>query len=301
MILRLKTFANLAGQRAAPRFGVNVKTVLLYCLICLLLTSCVVVGSKPDVGDPPFINPHLACASCHGSAKPKGAEANFPAAVDPSKFCLNCHNYRVNHHPINVVPVHQVDPAFPLYKGRITCLSCHEIHGGPGKFGTRRLLRGGPYEDRRAICVNCHSKQQYAEINPHQMRDAEGNHRTVDNHPVCLMCHVLEPNPDIDKANTVLFRADIGFLCWRCHPLMHSESLNRHFLKVPSEKVLANMSRPQIAQRYSLPLVPRDRLTCSTCHNPHQEGIISPGPAASGADSEHRLRDEEICEGCHNK
>ena len=78
---------------------------------------------------------------------------------------------------------------------------------------------------------------------------------------------------------------------------MHSADLRKHFLVVPSEKMSLYL---KAGGRYALPLVPRSRITCSTCHNPHQEGVIFPGPAAAGADSLHRLRDENICMGCHN-
>lgn len=30
------------------------------------------------------------------------------------------------------------------------------------------------------------------------------------------------------------------------------------------------------------PLLNRDRITCSTCHNPHQQGIIARVPASRG-------------------
>jgi hypothetical protein len=34
-----------------------------------------------------------------------------------------------------------------------------------------------------------------------------------------------------------------------------------------------------------LPIVPRERITCSTCHNPHQTGVIQREAAAKGADT----------------
>jgi cytochrome c peroxidase len=59
------------------------------------------------------------------------------------------------------------------------------------------------------------------------------------------------------------------------------------------------MARPEVTASYALPLVPRDRITCSTCHNPHQEGVLMSGPAAAGTGAVHRLRSAAICEGCH--
>jgi predicted CXXCH cytochrome family protein len=271
------------------------RIAVLWCLLCLVLTSCTLTGVRGGTAD--TVDPHISCSSCHGTDRPKADEAGFAAGIDPSKFCLDCHNYRVNHHPVNFAPAHPVNAAFPLYRGKITCLTCHEIHGTPEKKGERRMLRGGPYPERRTICFTCHTHEQYDGINPHQMLEENGRHRTVNGRPVCLLCHELEPDPSIDQANTVLFRADVGFLCWRCHPPMHSADLRKHFLAVPSEKMSLYL---KTGGKYALPLVPRSRITCSTCHNPHQEGVIFPGPAAAGADSPHRLRDQNICMGCHN-
>jgi len=276
------------------------KTVLLLCLICLALASCSAATVRKQVPDALYPEAHATCSGCHEAAGAKVVEAASPAETGSSKFCLDCHKYRLNHHPVNFTPAEPVNQAFPLYQGQITCLTCHEIHGGPENKGTSGLLRGGPYPDRRKFCFECHSKERYAGINPHQMLDDHGKLRTVNRQRVCLLCHQLEPDPGIDEANTVLFRADVSFLCWRCHPPMHAETLNRHLFKVPSAAVLSSINRPEIAARYTLPLVPRGRITCSTCHNPHEVGIIAPGPAAAGADSLHRLRDDDICQGCHN-
>jgi predicted CXXCH cytochrome family protein len=275
--------------------------LFLATLLLLLTTSCARAPLNPSLMSPPYASPHVACGACHGTDKPKGASARFAAGRDPSRLCLACHKYAVNHHPTDFAPSRPVSAAYPLFQGRVTCLSCHEMHGGPEQKGTPRLLRGGPFQDRRKVCYDCHTKDQYAGLNPHLMLDEAGNQRTVNGKPVCLQCHEVEPDPSIDQANTVLFKADVGFLCWRCHPLMHSETMNRHFLKVPSQQVRANMERPEVTVGYALPLVPRGRITCSTCHNPHQEGVLMSGPAAAGSSAVHRLRSETICQGCHNR
>jgi predicted CXXCH cytochrome family protein len=269
-----------------------------------VLASCslqdIIVRQQTVVVKRMYKDPHTDCAHCHVVPQPKGAEALFPPYVDPSKLCLDCHTYAANHHPVNVVPVTPVKPVFPLYNGEITCLTCHEIHGGPQHQLTPRLLRGEASDDRREICFDCHTREQYADLDPHIMKDDSGNRRVVNGKPVCLSCHELEPDPSLAKANTVLFKADIAFLCWRCHPSMkHGEFFEKHFLVTPSNEMRVYMNRPEVQDKYTLPLVPRGRITCSTCHNPHQEGIISFDPAAAGADSLHRLRDGYICAGCH--
>jgi hypothetical protein len=96
----------------------------------------------------------------------------------------------------------------------------------------------------------------------------------------------------------VRFRADVGFLCWRCHPPMPGEFFTQHFLVKPS-KSRQNMQEAEERLLVILPLVPRDRITCSTCHNPHQKGVIQHEAAAKGADARSKLRLPSICSACH--
>ena len=220
--------------------------------------------------------------------------------ADPSASCLNCHDYKENHHPVDFVPADASRFPFPLFAGKVRCLTCHEIHGGPGNKGTPKLLRGGPYtEDRRVICFQCHSSERYAAINPHLMLDEKNNYRAVNGKPVCLLCHSQMPDPEIDYTENVRFRADVGFLCWRCHPPMPDPFFSTHFLRKPSAATLEAMHQSEERDMVILPMVPRERITCSTCHNPHQQGVIQHEAAAKGADRKSRLRLPSLCVACH--
>jgi hypothetical protein len=75
-----------------------------------------------------------------------------------------------------------------------------------------------------------------------------------------------------------------------------------HFMVKPKKRTLDYMRRVQAEDRVSFPLLNRDRITCSTSHNPHQKGVIVDGPAKAGEDAPHRLRMPEgaVCAGCHN-
>jgi len=162
-------------------------------------------------------------------------------------------------------------------------------------------LRGGPYTERREICFKCHSEEEYAEIDPHIMLDSEGKVVFVNGKSVCLMCHAVQPNPVIDRAKDVKFRADIAFICWRCHAPMVNAILMDHFRLKPPGAMLSYMREKQEELGVTIPLVPRERITCSTCHNPHQEGVIVFKPSAKGADSPSRLRlpSPSLCTVCH--
>lgn len=221
-----------------------------------------------------------------------GSDADSPSA------CLRCHDYAENHHPTDFIPADSSNFPFPLYGGRVTCLTCHtEDHMGSGRF----MLRGGPYANRREICFRCHHEDQYTDIYPHIMLDSDGKMMEVNGKPLCLVCHAKMPNPRVDRTKDVVFRADVAFLCWRCHSLMAKAVLNRHVLLKPSEQMLRYMEQGEQKMKVTIPLVPRARITCSTCHNPHQKGVIIYEPSAKGADAPDRLRlqEPELCIICH--
>jgi len=251
----------------------------------LVIVSCTTSGTPREHDQTAFVEPPLT---------------SFEAGGDLSSKCLDCHQYRDNHHPIDVVPSDPEKMPFPLYDGKIKCLTCHhEDHVG----GSANLLRGGPYADRREICFRCHSEDKYADIDPHAMLDDSGKILDVNGKPVCLICHAVKPEPAKDRTGDVRFRADIAFLCWRCHaPMANTLFFTQHFLKKPSPSTLKFMGKKEQEMKVSIPLVPRERITCSTCHNPHQKGVILYGPSAKGADERSRLRvpSPAICLVCHD-
>jgi predicted CXXCH cytochrome family protein len=275
----------------------------------LLLLSCSMQkflakenpSQMPPAQSPPaYKKAHSVCVKCHTTGTPTPGGALFAAGVDPSASCLACHDYKENHHPVDYIPSDPSNPAFPVYEGKVTCLTCHQIHGGPDKEGTHNLLRGGPYQDRREICFRCHSGEKYAAINPHEMLDNSNKVRLINGKPICLLCHSKMPDTAADSTEDVRFRADIGFLCWRCHPPMKVDLFfNTHFLVKPSAKTLSNMHQSEERLLVILPIVPRERITCSTCHNPHQTGVIQREAAAKGADTKGRLRLSSMCFACH--
>lgn len=239
-------------------------------------------------------------ASCYAELQrePHQAAVGEPSVL--SSKCLDCHLYRENHHPVDIAPPDPADFPFPLYDGKIMCLTCHvEDHMGGGA----KLLRGGPYIDRREICSKCHSQEKFLEIDPHIMLDNDGKVLDVDGKPVCLLCHAIKPDPEKDRTGDVRFKADIAFLCWRCHPPMAPpQFFSEHFLVKPSPSMLRFIEKKEQEMLVTIPLVPRDRITCSTCHNPHQQGIILYRPSAEGADSPGKLRLQSpmLCFVCHD-
>ncbi|MGC2062210.1 MAG: cytochrome c3 family protein [Thermodesulfovibrionales bacterium] len=276
--------------------------ILIIVTISVLLASCSLnrfLGlERPEPAPNIYMNPHQVCSSCHEENDLKSGRTDF-ASVDFSSACPGCHDYKENHHPVDFRPADLSAFPFPLRNGKVTCLTCHEIHGGESNEGTFRLLRGGPYSDRRTICFKCHSRDQYSAVDPHKMLDEQGKIRMINGSSVCLICHAREPNPAVDWTSDVRFKADVGFLCWRCHPPMPGIFFTQHFLVKPTASTLQIMNEAEERLLLVLPIVPRGRITCSTCHNPHQEGVILHDGAAKGADATSKLRSPSLCFACH--
>jgi hypothetical protein len=254
---------------------------------------------------------HSACVTCHRSTDPASSGSSLPFAdnIDPSTICLDCHHYESDHHPVNVVPGKEYGKSsmqsFPLFDGQVRCLTCHQAHTDPGqnKLGEpSMLLRGGPYADLRELCFKCHYQESYAAINPHIMRTPDNAIRDVNGKPVCLLCHSEKPDPLGDPAD-VRFRADVAFLCWRCHASMMGTFMGKHFHVKPKRATRTMLQRTEQEREILLPLANDGMLTCSTCHNPHEQGVIVRTAANAGADSPRRLRmpKEAICSACHRQ
>jgi hypothetical protein len=66
-------------------------------------------------------------------------------------------------------------------------------------------------------------------------------------------------------------------------------------------KILRHIEHNEQKMEVTIPLIPRGQITCSTCHNPHQEGVILYEPSAKGADTQNRLRlrEPKLCIACH--
>ena len=277
---------------------------LILIVLCTVLSSCYAMTapqSKTSAGG----NRH-ACNFCHSHERPTITKAELTVDDDEiGTLCIKCHDYRNNHHPYDFTPTQSkyvnADMPLPLFSRKIQCLTCHDPHPNQDFSESPKLLRGGPYADRREICFKCHYKDAFAAITPHQMVDEKGAIMMIDDKPACLFCHTVMPDPKKDRTRDVRFRADVGFICWRCHPPMPGMFFTQHFLQKPKRKTMESIRKFEKDFQIIFPIAPRNRVTCSTCHNPHQAGVIVSPPAQKGAGAPMRLRlpPKDICQACH--
>ena len=206
-------------------------------------------------------------------------------------------------HPFNVKPSAEKEkriPAdFPLENGKLTCGTCHNIYLQCQKrlFG-KNSLRGAPYSRRTDFCFKCHEEKKYERLNPHEQLTDTGE-IIIEK---CLYCHKEKPDEKHATFKEVKFIGDIEALCKRRHPIAGNHPGNAaHMGVAPSTEMSNRMDA--IGKKYNLilPLTQNGKMTCITCHNPHEKGILpEDSPGAKGAGSESRLRlPGMLCKECH--
>jgi len=240
----------------------------------------------------------ISCSRCH-LGEPSAGMPMSKYPENPSDVCRECHRYRTagDHHPLSTKPgpfgnTASVGSEFKLVDGKMECLTCHNVHVEGYKWDSWNFLVGGPYSDRRVPCFKCHGKAAYEGVNPHEsMLDEEGGLKRA----TCLFCHEVVPDPEVDTFRTIKLRASPAFLCWRCHEPMPGKFFKTHFLAKPDKQLVMEMRKSGLL----FPLDPAGRVTCSTCHNPHQKGIMKNTEAKKGAGTKFMLRYKSICKNCH--
>ena len=248
------------------------------------------------------------CTVCHEQT-PREGNKYLKYGGDYKQLC-SCHYKTAGRdvHPSDVaLPkefMKRIPKDFPLSNGKITCNTCHDVYaqcrdGKPkGAFTIgRNFLRGGPYRKPITLCFKCHDKTKYKQYNPHMQLDKNGKIITKK----CLYCHKKVPDVKTAEFKDVTLIGKLGPLCLRCHNKEEKTTLHAKHLRKPSDKVLARMKQVEKKFGIVLPLNYDGTITCATCHNPHEPGVIPSGRAgAKGGGQKHRLRlAGNICIRCH--
>jgi hypothetical protein len=208
-------------------------------------------------------------------------------------------------HPVGVEPSQEMrermPASFPLQDGKVTCSTCHEVAEQCRiRPSTRSFLRDAPYSQTKDMCYRCHEVSHYGRRDPHLQLTESGDLIEAS----CLFCHVTVPDTESGTFEDVTFVADLELLCRRCHrqgPFQRHPGGVQHHVR-PSPKLLARIGQLEAEHGALMPLTELGKLTCVTCHNPHQRGVIPDSrPSAAGAGELHRHRIQNICTQCHTK
>lgn len=265
-------------------------------------------------------NPHFTgkyCNECHDKVPGTGTGPLLKFNGDFNLLC-RCHGYTSEKyiHPVDIVPSEEkkavMPKDFPLRDGKITCSTCHDIYRqcqkneeivrirpGEKKFHRAEVmfLRGDPAQTRTELCFKCHDEQKYRKLDPHDQVDDRG--RIIAEK--CLYCHTEKPDEKTASYDNVKLIGDLRVICQRCHGAYTRHPANVNHLRRPSDKLYERMRDLEVEFQVVLPLDSDGKMTCITCHNPHEGGVIpSEKKGAKGAGEEHRHRIPKIlCVSCH--
>ncbi|UCD77932.1 MAG: hypothetical protein JSW26_21355 [Desulfobacterales bacterium] len=241
------------------------------------------------------------CTDCHYQEPQEGGNKFLKFNGDFNKLC-NCHAPDNYVHPVDIEPSQEIKanipPALPLQNGKITCLTCHDIYWQCQKRRVdKNSLRGKPSPKRSDFCYKCHDKANYRMLDIHSQLNASGE-IIVEK---CLYCHSDKPDETRARYENVKFIGDLKLMCQRCHAIRGNHAGNVNHLIKPSAAALARMQAMEKKFGIILPLDENGQLTCITCHNPHDKGVIrAESPAAKGAGSKYRQRlPGSLCIECH--
>jgi len=305
--------------------------------LAVLLLRPIVAGEnstgKNDIAQNPHGDSGL-CSLCHTAAAGGRETLRFDGNVP--RLCASCHDGRSARREAHVAGVkpgralaQRIPPAFPLEHGTLTCLSCHDVartcRTGPAdSTRDRNFLRGERGPDPLTFCFFCHDAERYRPFNPHDQLE-NGRPKT----DVCLWCHVRVPDVNTkrgEQAWPALRTKGVG-ICRNCHTVAPEHPVRAHLgatpppemmwytsayelkaqMRLPFERLLEYARTARRTPR-SIPLDEGGRITCYSCHNPHERGLL-PGrnPRAVGAEPKHatnhrvRSRDGTLCVVCHQK
>jgi len=164
---------------------------------------------------------NVQCSDCHGNHSPKikSLTAGMTKAGKEAALCVSCHK--------DVAAKFNMRSHHPLKEGGVTCISCHDSHGG------KNVTLAG----KTTQCTQCH-------------QNVRGPH-AFDHAPVvedCATCHNPHGTP-----NRKLLALSEPALCLQCH----SVAGNRHGQPIGA----ANPSGNQLI------ISATALRNCSSCHN----------------------------------
>lgn len=306
--------------------GMRISTYLI-----VLIWLVVFLMGQAFAGSLTFIDPSVSistnlhfsgkfCSECHNAEPRENVDQALRFGVDFTATC-KCHGYSAGTyiHPVDIIPSPakkiRIPAEMPLKDGKITCATCHDIYlqcrdDNVAKQENRAFLRGAPYRTRTGLCVRCHEQGKYKMFDPHNQLDHDG--QIIEEK--CLYCHVELPDANQGTfrssgihSKTVKLIGDLTVLCHRCHfKQSRLHPINADHFRVPSARILKNMLQNEEVLGMLLPLDYEGKVSCPTCHNPHERGVIPvERAAAKGADEKYRLRVPgqagQMCRACHNK
>lgn len=255
------------------------------------------------------VNPHggkLYCLLCHEGKLDDASKVSFRKQNDFIALCTACHNMQETeseHHQVGVQPGEDTwkvgFSGFPLQAGSLSCVTCHdEPCQLPRGRSNPNFLRGGPYSSDSEFCFRCHAEDKTEALNPHKQISGLGMIKKE----TCTICHSAVPDKGTGLTPRTALREETNPLCQKCHMDEVLHPVVNHLVSLPSEMTAMKLAYEE-KHKVVLPLEGNSVITCTTCHNPHDKGVLK-GDMGVGAGEIQGLRlpdFREICAPCHGR
>lgn len=294
----------------------------------------------PELAKKP--NPHWtgkSCIECHEETPKKGKPVTFKFGADFNKLCNSCHATALQGMEEHVVGVklqpdnkrYKMPPAdFKLDKdGKITCITCHDLRlqeypNAKVKENNSMFLRHYPSEimltfewadselderyrqSRYTLCLNCHIQGSVLAWSPHKNQIKPNGEI---NEELCLFCHYEVPERDAMDRKDWKVRGPIQHNCKNCHmgkTRQHPIRVTHYGNTCPPKiynQIKNSERRIGLVMPLEIDVQGVERVTCCSCHNAHQKGVLKNSIASKGADEANRLRlpGFSVCLACHGE
>jgi len=208
----------------------------------------------------------------------------------------------------------------------------HVIH----KEAPNMVLRRTAFTKRTEVCFKCHVDDKYRIFDPHKQISEKGEiigekclychvEKPIDFQPtghgwhvihkeapkgllkevtlrttsLCFKCHAIKEKTTIPEEIKLI--KNFTLLCVGCHGKEYTiHPVNADHLVKPSAKILTWMKGAEKRFDIIFPFDYEEKMTCITCHNPHEKGIIPAGMiGAEGAGEKQGYRLPGQCKPCH--
>ena len=276
----------------------------------------------------------LICQSCH---KPHAAPEKKLLLVknDQSQLCGECHINRYTRdreqagkaatHPVNIKPGKNVQIPDDLIKmgaklgsnGEVICQTCHRPHSA--QPNTALLVKKN---EKDSLCQGCHKDKRVVAGSKHDMRLAAANSQNIRQQKAaesgpCSACHVPHKGtgPKMWARPRKLDQDPMASLCLSCHNKQglarkHTVGQYSHPVGVPVSNLKHPVKLPTFNDNgFKWQDVESGKVTCASCHNPHQwapnnrQNRAQPGDKGDASNRFLRLANNApelaLCKSCH--
>ena len=269
----------------------------------------------------------MYCGTCHSAHGVEWGEKLSPLFLRmkniDSSLCIGCHldhatGPEEGNHPVfkqlNEIPHKLAEAGSKFGSGDvIICQTCHRVHGAPEK----KLL--AVKNSNSELCSTCHTQQRRVADSKHNMAlvdaaDKNVRGREVGQAGVCSACHLPHGGQGMRMwARPLKQGADpVAELCFTCHSEgklaknkqvgEHSHPLGRDMARLDGAVDLPGYTTEGVKSTGDS----KGRISCPTCHNPHQWDPLDPEKTSKPGDSGNGkfLRkpygpEAELCLTCH--